>query len=694
MAREPELSIKVKVDPQIDAAKLQEDINKKIPKDGVEIKGKLDVDSLLKSVSKYQEGDQHLVPIMAKISNVDKALDVFKEKETETKVNLKATQASLDTIRDQLQGVIDGLDYSKLEGASASTSTTSTKHTKKGKKTTAVDASTAAKQEIPVDVVGTISDDSVTALKTKIEAGLNDIAIVANIAPDQLSKIRKDVEAAFNGIAITPTVKGVNGAAAQTGAKKKINIPSDDKIMEQMANAQYTATKNENAEAAAVKQKDIIYQNLADHQAKASENASAATAKTAQGLSDANKAMGDLNAAAVDFEQNWRRVVTLIASATKNLANLMKDNYGKSSGLDVFSSFQEFQEELPDLDTEHVKPYLKSIKDWSDSLLGSANGDFDSNTMIQAIHMLSGLADAWNNIDVSKLTDNQTKDKLLKEMSELSSIFPSSGDKEPFLGEKDAAINYLTDLLAKAAKYYAEVGNAAKQTADSIAVANEGFANQTTELEKNNAELEKLKQNGVTPVKENAVDVPSIAEKVTLKPGDITPPETPVEIPGHVTLTEADIIVPDKITINGEMIVTDVTGQGGNNGGQKPGKKQKPNNNTPPVPQPPNGGNNNPQPQPPTPPAPKPANPQPNNGGNNTPPNNGNPPSQKSLEDKLAKILNEIMKLENAQDTSSDKNYQKNVLTQIKRKGQLWNRADDVEKELDANYPGWSTGKS
>lgn len=694
MAREPELSIKVKVDPQIDAAKLQEDINKKIPKDGVEIKGKLDVDSLLKSVSKYQEGDQHLVPIMAKISNVDKALDVFKEKETETKVNLKATQASLDTIRDQLQGVIDGLDYSKLEGASASTSTTSTKHTKKGKKTTAVDASTAAKQEIPVDVVGTISDDSVTALKTKIEAGLNDIAIVANIAPDQLSKIRKDVEAAFNGIAITPTVKGVNGAAAQTGAKKKINIPSDDKIMEQMANAQYTATKNENAEAAAVKQKDIIYQNLADHQAKASENASAATTKTAQGLSDANKAMGDLNAAAVDFEQNWRRVVTLIASATKNLANLMKDNYGKSSGLDVFSSFQEFQEELPDLDTEHVKPYLKSIKDWSDSLLGSANGDFDSNTMIQAIHMLSGLADAWNNIDVSKLTDNQTKDKLLKEMSELSSIFPSSGDKEPFLGEKDAAINYLTDLLAKAAKYYAEVGNAAKQTADSIAVANEGFANQTTELEKNNAELEKLKQNGVTPVKENAVDVPSIAEKVTLKPEDITPPETPVEIPGHVTLTEADIIVPDKITINGEMIVTDVTGQGGNNGGQKPGKKQKPNNNTPPVPQPPNGGNNNPQPQPPTPPAPKPANPQPNNGGNNTPPNNGNPPSQKSLEDKLAKILNEIMKLENAQDTSSDKNYQKNVLTQIKRKGQLWNRADDVEKELDANYPGWSTGKS
>lgn len=826
MAREPELSIKVKVDPQIDAAKLQEDINKKIPKDGVEIKGKLDVDSLLKSVSKYQEGDQHLVPIMAKISNVDKALDVFKEKETETKVNLKATQASLDTIRDQLQGVIDGLDYSRLEGASASTSTTSTKHTKKGKKTTAVDASTAAKQEIPVDVVGTISDDSVTALKTKIEAGLNDVAIVANIAPDQLSKIRKDVEAAFNGITITPTVKGVNGAATQTGAKKKINIPSDDKIMEQMANAQYTATKNENAEAAAVKQKDIIYQNLADHQAKASENASAATAKTAQGLSDANKAMSDLNASAVDFEQDWRRVVTLIASATKNLANLMKDKYGGSSGLDIFSSFQEFQKELPVLDTAHVKPYMDSIKDWSSSLLGSAKGDFDPNTMIQAIHMLSGLADAWNNIDVSKLTDNQTKDKLLKEMSELNSIFPSSGDKQPFLGEKDAAINYLTDLLAKAAKYYAEVGNAAKQTADSIAVANEGFANQTAELEKNNAELEKLKQNGVTPVKESAVDAPSIAEKVALKPEDITPPETPVEIPGHVTLTEADItvpdkaieikvktsisdteleasankaeeilpdssdltiketapvqqlplpetpnftkpsetledyrdslgaaagiqqyfagevdnanaslgkqtetlngakksleeyfaslangnnpvdikgkitvsdtdiIVPDKITINGEVVVTDVTGQGGNNGGKKPGKKQKPNNNTPPAQQPPNGGNNNPQPQPPVPPAPKPANPQPNNGGNNTPPNNGNPPSQKSLEDKLAKILNEIMKLENTQDTSSDKNYQKNVLTQIKRKGQLWNRADDTKKELDANYPGWSAGKS
>lgn len=545
MAREPELSIKVKVDPQIDAAKLQEDINKKIPKDGVEIKGKLNAKELLKSISAYQEGGQNLVPLLAKISNVDEALKAFENKETETKVSLKATQASLDTIRDQLQGVIDGLDYSKLEGASASTSTTSTKRAKKGKKTTAVDASTTAKQEIPVDVVGTISDDSVTALKTKIEAGLNDVAIVANIAPDQLSKIRKDVEAAFNGIAITPTIKGVNGAAAQTGAKKKVNIPSDDKIMEQMANAQYTATKNENAEAAAVKQKDIIYQNLADHQAKASENASAATAKTAQGLSDANKAMCDLNASAVDFEQDWRQVVTLIASATKNLANLM-NSYKESSGLDVFSSFQEFQEELPDLDTEHVKPYLKSIKDWSDSLLGSAKGDFDSNTMIQAIHMLSGLADSWNNIDVSKLTDNKTKDKLLKEMSELNSIFPSSGDKEPFLGEKDAAINYLTDLLAKAAKYYAEVGNAAKQTADSIAVANEGFANQTAELEKNNAELEKLKQNGVTPIKESAVDTPSIAEKVALKPEDITPPEIPVEIPGHVTLTETDITVPDK----------------------------------------------------------------------------------------------------------------------------------------------------
>ena len=545
MAREPELSIKVKVDPQIDAAKLQEDINKKIPKDGVEIKGKLNAKELLKSISAYQEGGQNLVPLLAKISNVDEALKAFENKETETKVSLKATQASLDTIRDQLQGVIDGLDYSKLEGASASTSTTSTKRTKKGKKTTAVDTSTAAKQETPVDVIGTISDDNITALKTKIEAGLNDVAIVANIAPDQLSKIRKDVEAAFSGITITPTVKGVNGAAAQTGAKKKINIPSDDKIMEQMANAQYTATKNENAEAAAVKQKNIIYQNLADHQAKASENASAATAKTAQGLSDANKAMDDLNAAAVDFEQDWRRVVTLIASATKNLANLM-NSYKGSSGLDVFSSFQEFQEELPDLDTEHVKPYLKSIKDWSSSLLGSVNGDFDPNTMIQAIHMLSGLADVWNNIDVSKLTDNKTKDKLLQEMSELNSIFPSSEGKEPFLGEKDAAINYLTDLLAKAAKYYAEVGNAAKQTADSIAVANEGFANQTAELEKNNTELDKLKQNGVTPVKENVVDTPSITEKVALKPEDITPPETSVEIPGHVTLTEADITVPDK----------------------------------------------------------------------------------------------------------------------------------------------------
>lgn len=583
MANKPELSIKVSVDPVINRTKFQEDINKLIPesnpvkingefdaakmldgisdyqkggKNAVTIHGKIDAAEALKSIAKYQEGGQNQAVILGKFSNVKEMLNDFKNETAE--INASLTQDSLSNIRDQLQGMIDNLDYSKLEGASASTSTGSTKRTKKGKKTTVVDTSTASKQEIPVDIAGTISDDSVTALKTKIEAGLNDVAIVANIAPDQLSKIRKDVEAAFNGIAITPIVKGVNGAAAQTGTKKKINIPSDDKIMEQMANAQYTATKNENAEAAAVKQKNIIYQNLADHQAKVSENASAATAKTAQGLSDANKAMGDLNASAVDFEQDWRQVVTLIASATKNLANLM-NSYKEFSGLDVFSSFQEFQEELPDLDTEHVKPYLKSIKDWSDSLLGSANGDFDSNTMIQAIHMLSGLADAWNNIDVSKLTDNKTKDKLLKEMSELNSIFPSSGDKQPFLGEKDAAINYLTDLLAKAAKYYAEVGNAAKQTADSIAVANEGFANQTTKLKKNNAELEKLKQNGTTFVKENTIDTPSISEKITLKSEDITPPETPVEIPGHVTLTEADITVPDKVDLNGNLVIKNAT---------------------------------------------------------------------------------------------------------------------------------------
>lgn len=545
MAREPELSIKVKVDPVIDRDKFQNNVNNLIPESKpIKINGEIDAAKALQSVSEYQKGGQHPVPVIAKISNAQAAINEAFNNKTGTDINVKISAASQTIIKGQLQDIINGLDVSKISSAVPKPST-------KKKTTTKTDGN-----PLPVSVTPDVTDESINTLRTKIQGGLTEIPITASISPEQLASIRKSVTDALANISFDPTVKKVNGATQSSSTKKKINIPSEDRLSELMSNAQYAATKSESEKAAAAKQKDIIYKNLVDHQAKAAENANAATAQAAQGLSDANKAMGDLNTAAVDFEQDWRRVVVLIATATKNLASLMKDSYGGSSGLDIFSSFQEFQKELPDLDTEHVKPYLKSIKGWADSLLASANGDFDSDTMIQAVHMLSGLADAWNQTDVAKLTDNQTKEKLLQNMSELNNIFPSSGNKEPFLGEKDAAINYLTDLLAKAAKYYTEVGAAAKQTADSIAIANQGFANQAAELKKNNAELEKLKQNDVNTVDGNTVDTSAIPGKIVLSPNDITPPETPVEIKGHVTLTDNDITVLESpIKLNGSVTI-------------------------------------------------------------------------------------------------------------------------------------------
>lgn len=580
MANKPELSIKVSVDPVINQTKFQEDINKLIPesnpvkingkfdaakmldgisdyqkggKNAVTIHGKIDAAEALKSIAKYQEGGQNQAVILGKFTNVKEMLNDFKNETAE--INASLTQDSLSNIRDQLQGIINGLDVSKVGSAS---SEPSKKKPVKGNE-----------KQISVDVTPGTTDESIDILRSKIQNGLTEIPITANISPVQLNAIRKSVTDILADITFDPTVKKVNSASQTTTKKKKIDFPSEDRLSEMMANAQYTATKTESAEAASAKQKNIIYQNLVDHQAKAAESANSATAQTAQGLSDANKAMGDLNTKAEEFEQNWRQVVTLIANATKNLANLMKDNYGGSFGLDIFSSFQEFQKELPDLDTDHVKPYLKTIKDWGDLLLESAGGEFNPDIMIQAIHMLSGLADAWNQIDVAKLTNNQTKEKLLQNMSELNSIFPSSGDKEPFLGEKDAAINYLTDLLAKAAKYYAEVGNAVKQTADSIAVANEGFANQTTELKKTNSELERTKQlsfdspelvvPGNDSTKVDDTKPVDLHGKVTLTADNVIPPETPIDIPGKVTLTDKDITVPDKIDLNGNLVIKNAT---------------------------------------------------------------------------------------------------------------------------------------
>ena len=743
MANKPELSIKVSVDPVIKQTKFQEDINKLIPesnpvkingkfdaakmldgisdyqkggKNAVTIHGKIDAAEALKSIAKYQEGGQNQAVSLGKFSNVKEMMNDLKKENAE--INASLTQDSLSNIRDQLQGIINGLDVSKVGSAS---SEPSKKKPVKGNE-----------KQISVNVTPGTTDESIDILRSKIQNGLTEIPITANISSVQLNAIRKSVTDILADITFDPIVKKVNSASQATTKKKKIDFPSEDRLSEMMANAQYTATKTESAEAASAKQKDIIYQNLVDHQAKAAESANSATAQTAQGLSDANKAMGNLNTKAEEFGQNWRQVVTLIANATKNLANLMKDNYGGSFGLDIFSSFQEFQKELPDLDTDHVKPYLKTIKDWSDLLLESAGGEFNPDIMIQAIHMLSGLADAWNQIDVEKLTNNQTKEKLLQNMSELNSIFPSSGEKEPFLGEKDAAINYLTDLLAKAAKYYAEVGNAAKQTADSIATANQGFANQTAELKKTNSELERTKQ--------LSFDSPElVVQKEEQKSIELPLPETPNYTKPSETLDDYRDSVGAAANIQ-QYFASEVDNATASLGSQsetlkalkksldeytgsidgvekfakaekeldqlkkklaqqqqqqpaQPAPQPQP-NNQPPAPIKPN---NNPKPhnngQPPAPPTP-PNNQPPNNGGNNGGGNNPPIENQQKLEQALERIMMKMITAQNKKDTSGDKNYGKNVAEQVKWQGQLHDRAQELIDKLNANYPGWEKSKS
>lgn len=442
MGRKSELSVRVNIDPVLDRDKFNGDVDKLTKTNPVPIHGKIDAEEALGSIADYQQKANKSVPIVAKISNAQAALDeAFTNRHDATPIKAEISASSLAIIKGQLQDVINGLDLSKLN---ISTTVSNSANTAVPK---------AVKQTVEQTVVQKVASDRIQPQPAKVRS-----------------------------------------------SKKPITI-DDDKILNQMAEAQAKAAKAEKSELAAVKQKNIIYQNLVDHQAKAAENATDASAQTAKGLSNANNAMSDLNIKAEAFEQNWKRIVTLIAGATRDLTDLMVGEYGasKGKGMEVFGAFQEFDKELPNLDTYDQKEYLAKIKNWANDLIASVNGEFDPSVMQSAIHMFSGLADTWSKIDPSKLTDMVTmkskKENVLQSMTELQNIFPSSTNGDSFWGAKESAINYLVDLLGNAAKYYAEVGSAAKQTANSITTANQGFANQTAQLEQTNAELEKAKQN-------------------------------------------------------------------------------------------------------------------------------------------------------------------------------------------------------
>lgn len=494
MGRKSELSVRVNIDPVLDRDKFNEDVDKLTKANPVPIHGEIDAKEALDSIADYQEKTKKMVPIVAKISNAQAALDEAFTNRDATPIKAELSAGSLAVIRGQLQDVIKSLD---TQGTSLSQKTTAAKkNTKKAPENYQKKQST----QVP-----SVNESSVNHLKSKIESDIGTIAIENLYAtPESLKILKEQVEKALSGVEIKTTSKNMGKQPTGRGhasAYMKTLFADDDKILNQMSDAQAKAAKAEESELAAAKQKNIIYQNLVDHQAKAAENATDASAQTSKGLSSANKAMNDLNTKAEAFEQNWKQIVTLIAGATRDLTDLMVGEYGagKGKGMEVFGAFQEFDKELPDLDTYDQKEYLAKIKNWANDLMSSVDGDFDPSVMQSAIHMFSGLADAWSKIDPSKLTNMVTmkskKENVLQSMTELQNIFPSSTSDEPFWGAKESAINYLVDLLGNAAKYYTEVGSAAKQTADSIATANQGFANQAAQLEQTNAKLEKAKQN-------------------------------------------------------------------------------------------------------------------------------------------------------------------------------------------------------
>ncbi len=494
MGRKSELSVRVNIDPVLDRDKFNEDVDKLTKTNPVPIHGEIDAKEALDSIADYQEKTKKMVPIVAKISNAKAALDKAFTNRDATPIKAELSAGSLAVIRGQLQDVIKSLD---TQGTSSSQKTTAAK-----KNIKKAPENNQKKQSASVP---SVNESSANHLKSKIESDIGTIAIENLYAtPEGLKNLKEQVEKALSGVEVKTTLKNAERdptRRAHTSSSMKTLFVDDDKILNQMAEAQTKATKSEESEMAAAKQKSIIYQNLVDHQAKAAENATDASAQTAKGLSSANKTMGDLNTKAEAFEQNWKQIVTLIAGATRDLTDLMVGEYGaaKGKGMEVFGAFQEFDKELPDLDTYDQKEYLAKIKNWANDLMSSVDGEFDPSVMQSAVHMFSGLADAWSKIDPSKLTDMVTmkgkKENVLRSMTELQNIFPSSTNGDPFWGAKESAINYLIDLLGSAAKYYTEVGSAAKQTADSIATANQGFANQAAQLEKTNAELEKAKQN-------------------------------------------------------------------------------------------------------------------------------------------------------------------------------------------------------
>ena len=533
MGKTPELGIKVRVDPTIDRTTLENSIAKATPQGGIPIKGVIDAEEALRSISLYQKTENEYVPILGKITNAKNALETAFENKS-------------------------------------------------------------------VDIEAKLSQNSISSIKSQISELFSEDNLIKE---DIVADIKLNVD----------KPQSTKKPANNSGRFKKPSFEKEtiqaEKLLETMAAAQRKAIEAEKAQRDIANQHNIIYQNAVQHYATKAKDSNDVIARTATGLMDANDSLKDLTSQAEQYKLKWKDIVTAIGQATLDLSKLMvpgtefggKGRTGKGGKWDqIFSSFEEFTDYLPDLDTETKQKYLGPIQDWAKKIMDSASDEFSAEMMKEATAMLAGLADALSKVDVTALPEGSSVQKKLKErltsnVEFLNSTFPSMSGNDVFLGAKDSAIQYYLNLLQQVADYYKNVEAASKAASESVALANEAFTIKLHEP------LPEEKQSTPNPVVEQTVEnvvegsspvsldgkvilekkditVPTeavdILGRVVLEKKDVTPPTEAVDVPGKVILTNDDIKIPDKpIDVKGKMTISMTGTEAGDS--QESGSKKK-----------------------------------------------------------------------------------------------------------------------
>lgn len=230
MAREPELSIRVSVDPTIDRDVFQQKIDALIPESKpIKINGEIDAAKALKSIGDYQAGNKHLVPILATISNAQAAIDAaFKDKDTP--VNITIGAQGLSTIKTQLQGIIDSLDYSKIKLPNKNPN--------------------GNNSNLSIDVTLNVTQQALDDLKANVEKNIKAIDVPLDITQTTLDNIKTKIENALNQIQFNPNPQvknpppGGGGGGGNSQTSKERALVRNLIEQAQIGNKRDTANKN------------------------------------------------------------------------------------------------------------------------------------------------------------------------------------------------------------------------------------------------------------------------------------------------------------------------------------------------------------------------------------------------------------------------------------------------------------------